>query len=48
MKRVLSLEFAIDKPTQEALKSVQRHPHDFTSPEVRIAMKTIKIRNLQK
>ena len=53
VKRVLSLEFArrrdlMDKLTQEVLKSVQRHPHDFTSPEVRIAMKTIKIRNLQK
>ena len=53
VKRVLSLEFArrrdlMDKLTQEVLKSVQRHPHDFSSPEVRIAMKTVKIRNLQK
>ena len=53
VKRVMSLEFArkrdlMDKLTQNVLKSVQRHPHDFSSPEVRIAMKTIKIRNLQK
>jgi len=52
VKRVLSLEFSrrrdlMDKLTQEVLKSVQRHPHDFSSPEVRIAMQTVKIRNLQ-
>ena len=52
VKRVLSLEFArrrnvVDKLTQDVLKSVQRHPQDFTSLEVRITMQTIKIRNLQ-
>jgi len=53
VKRVLSLEFArrrdlMDKLTQDVLKSVQRHPHDFSSDEVKITMKTIKIRNIQK
>lgn len=53
VKRVMSLEFArrrdlMDTMTQEVLKSVQRHPHDFNSPEVMITMKTIKIRSLQK
>ena len=52
VKRVLSLEFArrrnvVDKLTQDVLKSVQRHPRDFSSQEVRITIQTIKIRNLQ-
>ena len=52
VKRVLSLEFArrrnvVDKLTQDVLKSVQRHPQDFSSLEVRITMQTIKIRNIQ-
>ena len=52
VKRVLSLEFArrrnvVDKLTQDVLKSVQRHPQDFSSLEVRITMQTIRIRNLQ-
>lgn len=52
VKRVLSLEFArrrdvVDQMTQDVLKSVQRHPHDFTSPEVKITMQTIRIRNMQ-
>ena len=53
VQRVLSLEFSrkrdlMDKLTQDVLKSVQRHPHDFDSEEVRITMLTIKIRNVQK
>jgi len=53
VRRVLSLEFArrrdqMDAVTQSLLKEIQRHPQDFTSPEVQIAIKTIKIRNLQK
>merc|ERR1712227_77140 len=53
VKRVLSLEFArrrdlMAKLTQDVLKSVQRHPHDFSSDEVKITMGTIKIRNIQK
>jgi len=52
VKRVTSLDFArkkdlLDKLSQEVVKSVQRHPRDFTSIEVCIAMKTIKIRNAQ-
>ena len=52
VKRVLSLEFArrrnvVDKLTQDVLKSIQRHPRDFSSLEVKITMQTIKIRNLQ-
>jgi len=52
VKRVLSLEFArrrdvIDKLSQEVLESIQKHPRDFDSLEVRIALATIKIRNLQ-
>merc|ERR1712080_632733 len=35
------------KLSSEVVKSIQRHPRDFTSPEVRIAMQTVKIRNLQ-
>ena len=38
----------MDAVTQSLLKEIQRHPQDFTSPEVQIAIKTIKIRNLQK
>ena len=52
VKRVLSLEFArrrdlMEKLSQEVLKTVQRHPRDFDSLEVRITMATIKIRNIQ-
>jgi len=52
VKRVLSLEFArrkdvIDKISQDILKSVQRHPRDYDSLEVKITIATIKIRNLQ-
>ena len=52
VKRVLSLEFArrknvVDKLTQDVLKSVQRHPQDYSSLEVKITIQTIRIRNLQ-
>ena len=52
VQRVLSLEFArrrnvVDKLTQDVLKSVQRHPQDFGSLEVKITMQTIRIRNMQ-
>jgi len=52
VKRVLSLEFArrrnvMDKLTQDVLKSVQRHPQDYSSLEVKITMQTIRIRNMQ-
>jgi len=52
VKRVTSLDFArrrdmLDKLSQEVVKSVQRHPRDFTSIEVCIALKTVKIRNAQ-
>jgi len=52
VQRVLSLEFArrrslVDKLTQDVLKSVQRHPQDFASLEVKITMQTIRIRNMQ-
>jgi len=52
VKRVLSLEFSrrrdvMDKLTQEVLRSVQQHPRDFDSLEVKITIATIKIRNIQ-
>eukprot|EP00092_Neocalanus_flemingeri_P036103 GFUD01039307.1.p1 GENE.GFUD01039307.1~~GFUD01039307.1.p1 ORF type:complete len:336 (-),score=75.02 GFUD01039307.1:34-1041(-) len=52
VKRVLSLDFArrrdvMEKLSQEVLKSVQMHPRDFDSLEVRITIATIKIRNIQ-
>ena len=52
VKRVLSLEFArrkdvMDKLSQEVLKTVQKHPRDFDSLEVKITITTIKIRNIQ-
>merc|ERR1719361_521239 len=52
VKRVTSLDFArrrdlLDKLSQEVIKSVQRHPRDFHSIEVKIALKTVKIRNAQ-
>jgi len=52
VKRVTSLDFArrrdlLDKLSQEVVKSVQRHPRDFSSIEVCIALKTVKIRNAQ-
>jgi len=53
VQKVLSLDFArrreiIDNLSQDVLKTVQRHPHDFSSLEVRITMDTIRIRNYQK
>jgi len=52
VKRVLSLEFArrkdvMEKLSKDVLKTVQKHPRDFDSLEVKITMATIKIRNLQ-
>jgi len=52
VKRVLSLEFArrrdvMEKLSREVLKSVQKHPRDFDSLEVKITLATIKIRNIQ-
>jgi len=52
VKKVLSLEFArrkqwIQTLSHQVIQSVQRHPRDFSSPEVKIASLTIKIRNLQ-
>lgn len=52
VKRVLSLDFArrrdvLAKLSSEIVKSIQRHPRDFTSTEVKIAMQTVKIRNMQ-
>jgi len=51
--RVTSLEFArrrdiIDKLSLEVVKSIQRHPRDFKSIEVVIALKTVRIRNMQR
>jgi len=52
VKRVTSLDFArrrdlLDKLSQEVVSAVQRHPRDFNSIEVKIALKTVKIRNAQ-
>jgi len=52
VKKVLSLEFSrrkdwIEKLGDEVIKSVQRHPRDYSSLEVKIALKTVNIRNLQ-
>jgi len=52
VKRVLSLEFArrrdvLEKLSRDVLKTVQKHPRDFDSLEVRITLATIKIRNVQ-
>jgi len=52
VKRILSLEFArrrdvLAKLSSDLVKSIQRHPQDFTSIEVKIALLTVKIRNLQ-
>jgi len=52
VKRVLSLEFArrrdvMEKLSREVLESVQKHPRDFDSLEVKITLATIKIRNIQ-
>merc|ERR1712059_57484 len=52
VRKVLSLEFSrrkqwIETLSHQVIQSVQRHPRDFTSSEVRIALLTIKIRNLQ-
>jgi len=52
VKRVLSLEFArrkdvMEKLSKDVLTTVQKHPRDFDSLEVKITMATIKIRNLQ-
>ena len=47
VKRVTSLDFArrrdlLDKLSQEVVSAVQRHPRDFNSIEVKIALKTVK------
>ena len=52
VKKVLSLEFArrrdvMEKLSREVLESVQKHPRDFDSLEVKITLATIKIRNIQ-
>jgi len=53
VKKVLSLEFArnkdvINKLKDTVKKSVEQHPHDSSSLEVRIAGVTISIRNIQR
>jgi len=52
VKKVLSLEFSrrkdyIETIANQVIKSVQRHPRDYSSLEVKIALKTVNIRNLQ-
>ncbi|XP_054715099.1 28S ribosomal protein S15, mitochondrial-like [Uloborus diversus] len=51
VKKIFSLETASRHEAEEAyrrslLKRVQRHPFDFTSLEVKIALRTIRIRSL--